>query len=174
MSMATTHNAKHNAFRKFFIDELKDILWAEQHLAEALPKLADASTSRELKAAFEKHTRETDRQIETLEKVFELMDERPQAKKCEAMAGLIREANDIIAQTDTDTYTRDAGLILAGQKVEHYEIASYGTLRIFALHMGEDKVAKLLTQILDNEKDTDVALTKVAEGHRINEMAVAE
>lgn len=172
--MATSDNGKHSCFRKFFIDELKDILWAEQHLAEALPKLADASTSRQLKAAFEKHTRETEQQIETLEKVFELLEERPQAKKCEAMAGLIREANDIISQTDTDTYTRDAGLILTGQKVEHYEIATYGTLRIFALHMDEEKVAKLLTEILDNEKATDVALTKVAENHRVNAMAVAE
>lgn len=162
-----------NEFREFFVDQLKDIYWAEKALHKALPKLMKASTSKKLAKAFEKHTKETEDQIGIVEQVFELMGEKAQAKKCEAMDGLITEANSVIEDTQKDTYTRDAGLILAAQKAEHYEIASYGTLVIFAKHMGETKVAKLLQKILDNEKQTDVSLTLVAEGY-VNERAAME
>ncbi|MCC8171803.1 MAG: ferritin-like domain-containing protein, partial [Parabacteroides sp.] len=126
-----------------------------------------------LAAAFEKHTKEPEEQIKIDEQVFELLGEEPEGKKCDAMEGLIKEANKVIKDTKKDSYTRDAGLILAGQKVEHYEIATYGTLVILAKQMGEDKVAQLLQQILDNEKATDVALTEVAEGY-VNEHAAME
>lgn len=160
-------------FHEFFVDELKDIYWAEQHLAKALPKLQKASTSKELAMAFEKHTKETQDQIKKVEKVFELLGEKASAKKCDAMEGLLKEADSIIEDTDKDTFIRDAGLILAAQKVEHYEIATYGTLRIFARHMKNKEVEKLLEEILQNEKDTDVSLTKIAE-NSVNQKAVEE
>lgn len=160
-------------FHKFFTDELKDIYWAEKHLTKALPKMKKAATSPELAAAFEKHTQETKVHIETLEKVFELLGEKPVAKKCDAMEGLVSEANSIIEDTEEGTMIRDAALILAAQKVEHYEIGTYGTLRTFAQNMGHTAVVKLLQQTLDNEKATDVALTTIAEGS-INEEAAEE
>jgi ferritin-like metal-binding protein YciE len=168
-------NAKmdNSEFHEFFIDELKDIYWAEQHLAKALPKLQKASTSKELAMAFEKHTKETQKQIKKVEKVFEILGEKAEAKKCDAMEGLLKEADSIIEDTDKDTFIRDAGLILAAQKVEHYEIATYGTLRIFARHMQNKEVERLLEEILQNEKDTDVSLTKIAESS-VNEKAVEE
>jgi len=160
-------------FQEFFIDELKDIYWAEQHLAKALPKLQKAATSPELAKAFEKHTKETEKHIQTVEKAFELLGQKAEAKKCDAMDGLLKEADSIIEDTDKDTFTRDAGLILAAQKVEHYEIATYGTLRIFARDMQNEDIEKLLDEILQNEKDTDVTLTKIAESS-VNEKAVQE
>ena len=168
-----TVKSEENEFQEFFVDELKDIYWAEKHLVKALPKMQKAATSPELAAAFEKHTQETQMHIDTLEQVFELLEEKAAAKKCDAMAGLLEEANGIIEDTDAGTMIRDAGLILAAQKVEHYEIATYGTLTVFAKTMGRDDVADLLAQTLENEKATDVALTTVAEGF-INEQAVAE
>ena len=168
-----TGKMEDSEFHEFFVDELKDIYWAEQHLVKALPKMKKAATSPELAAAFEKHTQETQTHIATLEEVFSLLDEKPAAKKCEAMAGLLEEANSIIADTDKGTLTRDAGLILAAQKVEHYEIATYGTLKTFAENMGHTDVVNLLQQTLDNEKATDVALTQIAESF-VNEQAAAE
>ncbi|HEX7366572.1 MAG TPA: ferritin-like domain-containing protein [Pelobium sp.] len=164
---------KNSEFHQFFIDELKDIYWAETHLVKALPKMKKAATSDELAQAFEKHLNETQQHVETLNEVFELLDEKAAGKKCEAMAGLIAEAEDIISDTDKGTMVRDAGLILAAQKVEHYEIATYGTLREFAKSMGHNEVYDLLSKTLENEKATDVALTKVAESF-VNEEAIAE
>lgn len=160
-------------FHEFFVDELKDIYWAEKHLVKALPKMQKASTSPELAAAFEKHTSETQMHIDTLEEVFSLLGEKAAAKKCDAMEGLLEEANGIIENTDAGSMIRDAGLILAAQKVEHYEIATYGTLRTFAENMGHTDVVDLLQQTLDNEKETDVALTLVAV-NSINDQAAAE
>lgn len=160
-------------FREFFVDQLKDIYWAEQALTEALPKMMEAATSKKLAKAFEKHTKETEGQIRILEQVFELMGEKAEGKKCEAMAGIVKEAEEVIKDTEKDSYTRDAGLVLAGQKTEHYEIASYGTLVEFAQQMGETKVAKLLQKILDQEKKTDITLTILAED-QVNEEAVQE
>ncbi len=135
------NQTKHESaqFREFFIDQIKDVYWAEKHLSAALKKMKKAATNPKL--------------------VFELLGKTPQAKKCDAMAGLISEAESIIEDTEKDTYTRDAGLILAAQKSEHYEIASYGTLVHFARLMGEDKVARELEAILKEEKDTDSLLT---------------
>jgi len=168
-----TGKMEDSEFHEFFVDELKDIYWAEKHLAKALPKMKKAATSPELAAAFDKHTQETNNHIATLEQVFALLEEKPAAKKCDAMAGLLEEADGIISDTEAGTLIRDAGLILAAQKVEHYEIATYGTLKVFAQTMGHTEVADLLAQTLENEKETDVALTTIAEGF-VNEQAVAE
>lgn len=168
-----TGKMEDSEFHKFFVDELKDIYWAEQHLAKALPKMQKAATSEELAAAFEKHTQETEQHIATLEQVFELLGEKAAGKKCDAMAGLLEEAKGIMEDTDSGTMIRDAGLIIAAQKVEHYEIATYGTLRTFAENMGHTDVQNLLQQTLDNEKETDVALTEIAERF-VNEEAIQE
>lgn len=169
----TTRKMDNGKFREFFIDQLKDIYWAENALVKALPEMAQAATSKKLAKAFEKHTRETEGQIEILEQVFELMGEKAEGKKCEAMAGLVKEAESVIKDTEKDSFTRDAGLILAGQKTEHYEIASYGGLVEFAEQMGEEKVAKLLQKILKQEKNTDISLTIVSEDE-VNAEAVQE
>ena len=168
-----TGTMENSEFHDFFVDELKDIYWAEKHLVKALPKMQKAATSEELAAAFEKHTLETQEHIERLEQIFELLGEKAVAKKCDAMAGLLEEATGIIEETDKGTMIRDAGLILAAQKVEHYEIATYGTLRTFAENMGHTDVQNLLQETLDNEKETDVALTQAAESF-VNEEAAAE
>ncbi|WP_029283686.1 ferritin-like domain-containing protein [Pedobacter sp. R20-19] len=168
-----TGKMEDSEFHEFFVDELKDIYWAEKHLVKALPKMKKAATSEELIAAFEKHTGETQQHIQTLEQVFELLGEKAAAKKCDAMAGLLEEAEGIISETDQGTMVRDAGLILAAQKVEHYEIATYGTLKVFAENMGHQDVADLLGQTLENEKATDVALTEIAVSS-INAEAAAE
>lgn len=168
-----TGKMEDSEFHEFFVDELKDIYWAEKHLVKALPKMKKAATSPELAEAFEKHTQETQTHIDTLEQVFALLDEKPVAKKCDAMEGLLAEADSIISDTDKGTLTRDAGLILAAQKVEHYEIATYGTLKTFAENMGHTDVVDLLQQTLDNEKATDEALTQIAESF-VNEQAASE
>ncbi|HEY4193953.1 MAG TPA: ferritin-like domain-containing protein [Mucilaginibacter sp.] len=168
-----TGKLENSEFHEFFVDELKDIYWAEKHLVKALPKMRKAATSSNLAAAFDKHTQETETHIATLEKAFGLLDEKPAAKKCDAMAGLLEEASGIIEDTEKGTMIRDAGLILAAQKVEHYEIATYGGLRTLAASMGHDDVAELLQQTLDNEKATDETLTSIAES-TINQEAVAE
>ncbi|MGN7206055.1 YciE/YciF ferroxidase family protein [Pedobacter sp. SAFR-022] len=168
-----TGKMKDSEFHEFFVDGLKDIYWAEKHLAKALPKLKKAATSEELAQAFEKHTEETAEHIARLEQVFELLEEKAVGKKCEAMEGLVKEAESIIEETDKGTMIRDAGLIMAAQKVEHYEIASYGTLRTFAEIMGHTEVVDLLDQTLENEKATDVILTEVAVSS-INEPASEE
>lgn len=164
---------ENSKFREFFIDQLKDIYWAEEALTKALPKMAEAATSKKLADAFEQHTKETEGQIRILEQVFELMGEKAEGKKCEAMAGIVKEAEEIIKDTEKDSYTRDAGLVLAGQKTEHYEIASYGALVEFAKQMGETEVAELLQKILKEEKKTDITLTLVSEDG-VNENAVRE
>lgn len=164
---------KGREFHKFFIDELKDIYWAEKQLVKALPKMKKASTNEELGAAFEKHKIESENHVSMLQHVFELLDEKAIGRKCEAMEGLLMEAGEIINDTESDTAVRDAGLILAAQKVEHYEIATYGTLRAFAMCMKHKEVAQLLEQILEEEKNTDVALTEIAESF-VNEQALME
>ncbi|HEY4325096.1 MAG TPA: ferritin-like domain-containing protein [Mucilaginibacter sp.] len=168
-----TGKMRDSEFHQFFIDELKDIYWAEKHLVPALQKMQKASTSPELASAFEKHRGETQEHISRLEQAFELLGEKPVAKTCEAMQGLIKEASSIMEDTEKGTMTRDAGLILAAQKVEHYEIATYGTLKKFAECMGHSDVVDLLNQTLENEKATDEALTQAAESS-INEQAAAE
>ncbi len=144
-----------------FVDELKDIYWAEKALTKALPKMAKNASSPELVEAIENHLAETEAQIEKVEQVFELIEETAKAKKCEAMAGLIKEGEEIMKDTQKGPQ-RDAGIISAAQKVEHYEIASYGTLRTFATTLGLEDAAALLEEILEEEKTADVLLTELA------------
>ncbi|MCD8029322.1 MAG: ferritin-like domain-containing protein [Bacteroides sp.] len=164
---------KGKEFKEFFIDNLKDIYWAEKELTKALPEMQEAATSPQAAAAFEKHTRETERHVQLVEQVFQALGVDPETKKCPAMEGLVKEAKEIIKDTDKDSFIRDAGLILAAQKVEHYEIATYGTLRIFSRYLGDQEVTALLEQILSNEKETDVSLTVIAEDF-INAKAAEE
>lgn len=173
MNTKRNKNTDSPNFRKFFIDQIKDIYWAEKHLLSGLKKMKKAATSPQLAAAFEKHYEESTVQIERLKRVFELLGKAPQAKKCEAMAGIVAEAEEVIGDTEKDTYTRDAALIMAAQKAEHYEIASYGTLVVFAEMMGEEEIASELSNTLQEEESTDSLLTCLAEDE-INEMAVAE
>ena len=148
---------------KFMIDSLKDMYWAEKHLTKALPKLEKAATSEELKQALQDHLTVTEEQVARLEQVFELMGKKAQAKKCEAMEGLSKEADSIVEETEAGTSTRDVGIIIACQKVEHYEIASYGGLTQLANTMGLTEVAELLGQTLQEEKETDELLSSIAE-----------
>ena len=162
-----------SSLKEFFIDSLKDIYWAEKHLAKALPKMAKKATSDELKSALETHLAETQNQIIKLEQVFAILDEKAQVKKCEAMEGLLKEAESIISETEDGTMTRDVGIIAAAQKVEHYEIASYGTIRTLADVLGLPEASELLNQILEEEKKTDLLLTQIAEGF-VNQSAMDE
>ena len=164
---------KNSDFHKFFVDELKDLYWAENALLKELPKMEKAATSKELAESFAKHTKETKEHIARLEKVFESLGEKAAGKKCEAMEGILKEGKSIIEDTEKDTFTRDAGLVLAAQKVEHYEIATYGTLKVFASHMGHKEAEQLLGETLDNEKATNGTLTGLAERF-INQKAVTE
>jgi ferritin-like metal-binding protein YciE len=148
---------------EFFRGEIKDIYWAEKHLVQTLPKMATAATSQELKKAFVNHLAETKIHVERLDKVFEILNVQPQAKKCEAMDGIIREGASIIEETETGTSTRDVGLILAGQKAEHYEISTYGGLSQLARNLGKDEIATLLEKTLEEEKKADRLLTTIAE-----------
>lgn len=148
--------------RDLFEDELKDIYWAEKALTKAIPKMIKNATSQDLIDALEDHLEVTKGHVERCEQAFEKLGKPARAKKCEAMEGLVREAEEIMESTEQGT-VRDAGIISAGQKVEHYEIASYGTLRAFAKALGEDEIANLLEQTLNEEKEADEKLTEVAE-----------
>jgi ferritin-like metal-binding protein YciE len=160
-------------FHELFVHELKDIYWAETHLAKALPKMSKGATSPELVKAIENHTKETEGQVERLNKVFESLGLKASGVKCHAMEGLLEEGKEILSDTDKDTMVRDAGIIIASQKIEHYEIASYGSLVALAKKMGHDEAAKLLEQTLEEEKKTDALLTQIAEEH-VNEEASEE
>lgn len=160
-------------FHKFFVDQIKDIYWAEKHLKSGLRKMSRAATSPKLAMMFEKHYKEGDEQIAQLETIFSLLGEKPEAKRCEAMAGLLEEANGMISDTERNSFVRDAGLILAAQKVEHYEIATYGTLCALAAYLPDKKVKKILEATLADEKKTDLALTRLAEEF-VNECAAVE
>lgn len=151
-----------------FEDMLKDIYWAESHLAKALPKLAKASYNEELKDAFEAHHQETLAQISRLEQCFGLLEIKPQGKKCPAMQGLVEEGQEAIREYDSG-HARDAALIGAAQKVEHYEISSYGTLRTIATVLGRVQCAELLEASKDEEAETDEKLTRLSE--KINKWA---
>jgi ferritin-like metal-binding protein YciE len=164
---------KSEALMEFFEDGLKDLLWAEQNIIKALPKMMKAATSSELKAAFETHLEETKTQVTRLEEVFALIDKKATAKKCEAMAGLIKESEELIEETSKDTMVRDVALICGAQKIEHYEIASYGSLRTLAQVMGLEDVAAILQETLDEEGETDHKLTEIAENY-VNEQASNE
>ena len=147
----------------YFMNALKDIYWAEKALTKALPRMAKAATSKELKKAFDQHLEVTKKQIGRLDKIFEQMGKKAQGRKCDAMQGLIEESEAIITETKDDTLTRDAALIIAAQKVEHYEIAAYGGLAQLARTMNKKGIASTLATTLNEEKKTDELLTRIAE-----------
>ncbi len=144
-----------------FVHELRDIYSAENQLLKALPRMAKAASSEELRAAFEEHLGQTQDQVERLETIFEQLEVRPRGKKCVAMEGLIEEGKDLLGD-DADPAVKDAALIASAQKVEHYEIAAYGTVRTYAELLGFDGAAALLQQSLDEESATDEKLTELA------------
>ncbi len=162
-SNGSSSKDNHSKLQEFFVEQLKDMYWAEKHLVKALTKMQKAATTEELQKAFEDHRVVTEEHAMKLEQVFEIMGKKPQAKKCEAMEGLLKECASIIDETDEGSATRDAGLIMAAQKVEHYEIASYGTLVQLANTMQRSDAASVLEQILQEEKDADLLLTEIAE-----------
>jgi ferritin-like metal-binding protein YciE len=156
---------KESLLEKFFLDQLKDIYYAEHQLLKALNEMKSAATTEELEDAFENHQKQTERQIKRLEQVFQLLEQKPEGKKCEAIEGLIKEAKSIINETKEGTMTRDAALIIAAQKAEHYEIATYGGLVQLALTLGKNRAANLLDKTLLEEEETDHHLTYIAESY---------
>lgn len=154
---------KSSPLHKFFVSALKDIYFAENAILEALEKMQEAATTEELKDAFEDHHLQTQKQVKRLEKVFQLIDEKPEKKECKAIKGIIEEGEEVIKATEDGSATRDVALIIAAQKVEHYEIATYGGLAQLAITMGHDKAADLLERTLQEEEDTDSLLTDIAE-----------
>jgi len=150
---------------KYFHDALKDIYWAEKHLTKALPKMQKAATTDELKSAIEEHIVQTQEHVSRVEQIFELLGKKAQAKKCDAMEGLVKEGESIVEETEDGSMTRDVGIIMAAQKVEHYEIATYGGLVQLAKTMGLNEAAEILNQTLEEEKQTDAGLTEIAENN---------
>src|SRR5213079_2419988 len=153
---------KLDTLEKLYISELRDLYSAENQLLKALPKMAKVVSSPELKDAFEKHLEQTKGHIERLEQLFEQLDESPKGKTCHGMKGLIEEGSEILEE-DGEESVLDAGIIVAAQKVEHYEIASYGSVRTFAELLGQDKSAELLQTTLDEESEANETLNKLAE-----------
>lgn len=148
---------------EFFVNELKDLLWAERELVDTLPDMAEAATSVELKSAFEMHLSETETHVQRLEQAFAILGLEPESRKCEAMSGIVDEGDEIISATAEGTAQRDVGLIFAGQKAEHYEIASYGGMIALAKTLGYYEIAELFVLTLDEEKTADAKLTEIAE-----------
>ncbi len=158
-----------NSLQELLVEELKDTYDSETQIVKALPKMAKAATSPQLKAAFEKHLAETQNQVKRLEKIFAQLGEKPTGNTCEATEGLVKEAEELLSEGATPEVL-DAGLIASAQKTEHYEIASYGTLRTWATELGHNDIAALLEETLNEEKLTDENLTALAES-RINTKA---
>jgi ferritin-like metal-binding protein YciE len=147
-----------------YTDLLKDLYSAEKQLIKALPKLAKNAQSPDLQKAFQEHLRQTEGHVERIERIFTELGGSPRGKKCVGMEGLVEEGNELL-QEDAEPDVLDAGLIAAAQKVEHYEIASYGTARAWAQRLGYDKAARMLQQTLDEESMANEKLTKIAESH---------
>ena len=152
--------------KELYVDELKDIYSAETQLVKALPKMAKAAVSAELRNGFQEHLTQTEVHVTRLEQIFEELGEKPTGKKCEGMAGLIKEGGEA-AEEDYESEVKDSALIGAAQRVEHYEIAAYGTVRAMAEKLGDDKAVQLLTQTLQEEKDTDVKLSKLSDKMKV-------
>jgi ferritin-like metal-binding protein YciE len=152
---------KLDSLEELFVHELKDLLSAEKQLTKALPKMAKGASSEALRGAFQEHLEQTKTHVERLEQIFKLLDKAPRAEHCKAMEGLIEEGADLLEEEGEDA-VKDAALIGAAQRVEHYEIAAYGTTRTLAELLGHDKAVKLLQKTLDEEKETDEKLTELA------------
>lgn len=162
-SNGTAAGRSHSQLENFFIDSLKDIYWAEKHLLKELPRMQKAATTQELKDTIDEHTAQTEEHVARLEHVFELMGKKVQAKKCDGMEGLIKEGQLVVEETEDGSMTRDVGIIISAQKVEHYEIAAYGGLVSLATTMGQTEVAEILGTTLEEEKEADSLLSEIAE-----------
>lgn len=154
---------KLDSLQKLYVEQLKDLYSAETQLVEALPKMAKAATSSELRQAFQEHLKQTKDHVNRLEQIFENLDYKPTGQKCKGMAGLVAEGEEMIEEEDVDADVRDAGLIAAAQRVEHYEIAGYGTVRTYARMLDRGPDVDILQQTLDEESETDEKLTLLAE-----------
>jgi ferritin-like metal-binding protein YciE len=163
---------KLDSLKKLYVEELRDLYSAENQLIKALPKMAKGASSAELKQAFEDHLEQTREHVERLDEIFSRLDEKPTGKTCKAMKGLIEEGAEMLEE-DGEESVIDAGLIGAAQRVEHYEIAAYGTVRTFANLLGEEEAADLLQQTLDEEGETDKQLSELAE-EIVNEEALSQ
>jgi ferritin-like metal-binding protein YciE len=161
-----------NSLNDLFVLQLQDLYDAEQRLTKALPKMADAASNKELKSAFTKHLRETEHHVKRLEKIFSILGVTAQRETCEAMKGLIAEGDEAVS-AGGDPQVRDAALIAAAQRVEHYEIAGYGTVRTLAEQLGHKEIARILQETLDEEGACDKKLTEIAES-RVNAQAAAK
>jgi ferritin-like metal-binding protein YciE len=160
---------KLNSLHDLYVTELKDLYDAENRIIKALPKMAEAAVTPELKTAFEEHLQQTRNQALRLEEIFQKLDESPKGQKCKGIAGIIDEGEDLMGE-DAEPAVNDAALIAAAQRVEHYEIASYGTVRTYARQLGYPDHERLLGETLEEEEQTDKKLTRLAESH-INEFA---
>jgi ferritin-like metal-binding protein YciE len=157
-------NSTGNSYlEKFFTDQLQDIYYAENKILKGLDKMVEATTTDELKDAFKEHHGQTEKHVKRLEKVFGLLGKKAEGKKCDAIEGILKEAESIIDETEEGSMTRDAALIFAAQKVEHYEIATYGGLVQFAITIGQHEAADILDRTLREEENTDALLTEIAE-----------
>jgi len=168
---STKEIMKLDTLKKLYVEELRDIYNAENQLIKALPKMAKGASSAELKQAFEDHLEQTKEHVERLDEIFGRLGEKPNGKTCKAMKGLIEEGSEMLEE-DGEESVIDAGLIGAAQRVEHYEIAAYGTVRTFANLLGEEEAADLLQQTLDEEGETDKHLSELAE-EVVNQEALA-
>jgi ferritin-like metal-binding protein YciE len=152
------------SLNELFVEQLRDLYDAENQLIKALPKMADGANSDELRQGFEEHLEQTKGHAQRIEQIFEQLGEKVKGKKCKGMEGLIKEGSETLEEDISDENVQDAAIIAAAQRVEHYEIAGYGTARTFANLLGEDEAASLLEQTLEEEKETDAKLTELAEG----------
>jgi ferritin-like metal-binding protein YciE len=160
---------EHEALKELYVDELKDIYNAENQLVKALPKMAKASTSEDLRTGFEEHLEQTKGHVQRLEQIFKALGEKPTGKKCKGMEGLVAEGSEMMGE-DYDDDVMDAALISAAQRVEHYEIAAYGTVRTYAELLGEENAVKLLELTLEEEKETDQKLSDLASDINVKAM----
>ncbi len=172
--IASTSQEQETGLQKLFTDSIKDIYWAENHLVKTLPKMISATASTELQTALSDHLEVTEEQVSRLEQVFELLGKKPQAKKCDAMEGLTKEGEGIIESTDSGTEARDQGIIMASQKVEHYEIATYGSLAQLAKTLGYNDISDILERTLAEEKESDQLLTTIAENSSRNSTGITD
>lgn len=156
-------NKSQSPFEKLFLAILKDTYWAEKHIVESLPEMIEATTTGALKEALTEHLETTSKQVKRLEQVFEILEQKAEAIKCPVMEALVKEGNKMIEETPSGSMTRDASIIISCQKIEHYEIAAYGSLVQVALTLGHEEAAELLEQTLFEEEDTDIQLTEIAE-----------
>jgi ferritin-like metal-binding protein YciE len=154
---------KANSLRELYIEQLRDLYDAEQQLIKALPKIADAASSEDLRNAVEEHLEKTKSHASRLETIFSNMRQKAKAQKCKGMEGLIKEGSEVIKEEDMDAEVRDAAIIAAAQRVEHYEIAGYGCVRTYATLLGDEEAADLLQETLEEEKDADQRLNEIAE-----------